>query len=45
MNNLQTFKNEQFGQIRWLHVNGKEYAIGIDIAKALGYKNPNDAIT
>jgi len=45
VNNLQIFKNEQFGQIRWLHVNEKDYAVGIDIAKALGYKNANDAVT
>ena len=44
MNNLTIFKNEQFGEIRWIKVNEKDYAVGIDIAKSLGYKNPNDAI-
>jgi prophage antirepressor-like protein len=26
-------------------INNKDYAVGIDIAKALGYKKPNDAIS
>lgn len=45
MNELQIFKNEQFGEIRWTKVNDKDYAVAIDIAKSLGYKNPNDAIS
>lgn len=44
-NKVQIFKSEQFGQIRWVKINKKDYAVAIDIAKALGYKNPNDAIT
>lgn len=45
MNDLQVFSNEQFGVIRWVKVNEKDFAVGIDIARSLGYKNPNDAIT
>jgi prophage antirepressor-like protein len=45
MNELQIFKNEQFGEIRWIKIDNKDYAVGIDVAKALGYKNPNDAIS
>lgn len=45
MNNIQIFKNEQFGEVRWTKINNKDYVVAIDIAKALGYKNPNDAIT
>ncbi|MVX64812.1 phage antirepressor Ant [Clostridium chromiireducens] len=41
---LLIFKNERFGEIRWVKVNNKDYAVGTDIAKALGYKNPRDAI-
>ncbi|MBZ9633149.1 Bro-N domain-containing protein [Clostridium sp. FP1] len=44
MSNLQIFKNERFGEIRWIKVNEKDFAVGIDVARALGYKNPNDAI-
>jgi prophage antirepressor-like protein len=42
--NLQIFKNEQFGEVRWLEIENKVYAVGIDIAKSLGYKDPNSAI-
>lgn len=45
MNELQIFNNEEFGQVRTLEVNSKTYFVGIDIAKTLGYKNANDAIT
>lgn len=45
MNDLQIFNNEEFGQIRWVKINNKDYAVGNDIAKALGYSKPNDAIT
>jgi len=44
MEGLRIFKDEKFGEIRWVKVNNKDYAVGIDIAKALGYKNPRDAI-
>lgn len=42
---LQIFKKEEFGQVRMVVIKGKPYAVGIDIAKALGYKDPNSAIT
>jgi phage antirepressor YoqD-like protein len=45
MRGFLVFKNENFGEIRWVKVNNKDYAVGIDIAKALGYKKPNDAIS
>lgn len=45
MNNLQIFNNKEFGQVRIVDVNGKPYAVGIDIARALGYKDPNSAIS
>ncbi|GEP63130.1 hypothetical protein CBE01nite_08980 [Clostridium beijerinckii] len=45
MRGLRIFKDERFGEIRWVKINNKDYAVGIDIAKALGYKKPNDAIS
>ena len=45
MDSLQIFKDARFGEIRWVKVDNKDYAVGIDIAKALGYKKPNDAIS
>lgn len=44
MNNLQIFNNQQFGQIRVVDVNMIPYFVGRDVAAALGYQRPNDAI-
>lgn len=44
-NNLMMFKNDEFGEIRMLEVDNKPYFVASDIAKALGYKRPNDAIS
>lgn len=41
---MQTFKNEQFGEVRMIEENGKPLFCGSDIARALGYARPNDAI-
>ena len=45
MNELQLFKNEEFGELRTIEENGKILFCGNDIAKALGYVRPNDAIS
>ena len=44
-NELQVFTNEQFGEIRTVEDDGKVLFCGSDIAKALEYSRPNDAIT
>lgn len=44
MNNLQIFKNEEFGDIRTMNINGEPWFVGFDVADALGYKNQSDAI-
>lgn len=44
MNELQIFKNEQFGQVRTIEENGKILFCGSDCAKALGYAKPRNAI-
>lgn len=44
MNELQIFNNNQFGEIRTTEDNGKVLFCGADVAKALGYARPNDAI-
>lgn len=41
---LQIFKNEAFGQMRIVEENGKILVCGSDVAKALGYTNPQKAI-
>ena len=44
MNELQTFTNDMFGQIRTTIINGEPWFVGKDIAVALGYKDSNDAL-
>ncbi|KXB58510.1 BRO family protein [Lachnoanaerobaculum saburreum] len=45
MGELQIFKNEEFGEVRTVEIEGKPYFCGSDVAKALGYVRPNDAIS
>lgn len=42
--NLQVFENGEFGNLRTVEVEDKIYFCGSDVAKALGYVNPNKAI-
>lgn len=44
MNELQVFKNEKFGTVRTITENGKTLFCGTDVARALGYTNPQKAI-
>lgn len=45
MNELLTFNNEEFGQVRTMMIDGKPYFVANDVAVALGYTIPKDAIT
>ncbi len=45
MNELQFFNSEEFGEIRTAEIDGKPYFVGTDVAKALGYNNPRDAVS
>lgn len=45
MNELEIFRNDEFGEVRIVTINEKPYFCGSDVAKALGYKRPNDAIS
>ena len=44
MNELQVFKNSDFGCVRTLEADGKILFAASDIAKALGYTNPSRAV-
>ena len=44
MNDLQVFRNPEFGEIRATVIDGMTWAVGKDVAKALGYKNTKEAI-
>ena len=43
-NQLQIFKNEEFGEIRALEIEGEPWLVGRDVAKTLGYKDTSDAL-
>jgi prophage antirepressor-like protein len=45
MNELQIFNSEEFGDIRTIEIDGKPYFVANDVARALGYKRPADAVT
>ena len=44
-NNLMVFDSEEFGQVRTVVIENKEYFVAKDVALALGYSNPRDAIS
>jgi anti-repressor protein len=45
MNELQIFNSPEFGDIRTVEIDGKPYFFGADVAKALGYAKPNNAVS
>lgn len=44
MNELMTFTNEKFGQLRTAEISGQTWFCMSDVAKALGYSNSRDAL-
>lgn len=44
MNEIQIFNNPDFGEVRTLEENGVVLFCGTDVARALGYSNPHDAL-
>lgn len=44
MNDLQVFNNPEFGQIRTLMIEDAPWAVGKDVATALGYKDAYNAL-
>lgn len=45
MNGLQTFANEEFGAVRSLMIEDMPWFVGYDVAKALGYVKPRNAVS
>lgn len=45
INELQIFENPEFGKVRTVSVKDKVYFVANDVATALGYKRPADAVT
>lgn len=44
MNEIQIFENEKFGKVRTVEINNEPWFVGKDVATALGYKNPQEAV-
>lgn len=44
MNNIEIFKNNEFGEIRTLKINNEPWFVGKDVAEILGYKDTSDAM-
>ena len=44
MNDLQIFSNPEFGQVRTVEIDGQPWLVGKDVAVALGYAKPQNAI-
>lgn len=43
-NNLKIFENAEFGQMRTVTIDNEPYFVGKDVAEALGYAKPTDAV-
>ena len=44
MNQMEIFKNPEFGAIRAVEIDGEPWLVGKDVSLALGYTNPQKAI-
>ena len=44
-NEVMVFNNEMFGDLRVVRIDNKEYFVGLDVAKALGYSNASKAVS
>lgn len=45
MNEIKVFRNEQFGSIRTMEIDGVPWFVGKDVADILGYTNPSKALS
>ncbi|WP_349932914.1 phage antirepressor [Flavonifractor plautii] len=41
---MQIFENQEFGTVRTVELDGEPWLVGKDVAQALGYSNPRDAL-
>lgn len=44
MSELQIFNSPEFGQVRTVTIDGEPWFVGKDVATALGYSNPSNAV-
>ncbi len=45
MNDITAFEHPEFGRVRTVQVDGEPGLVGKDVAVALGYSNPRDALS
>lgn len=45
MNELQIFKNEEFGSVRTMVIGNEPYFVGKDVAEILGYSDPSSTVS
>lgn len=45
MNELQVFRNSNFGEIRTVLINNEPFFVGKDVAEILGYADPSSAVS
>lgn len=45
MSNIIVMNNSMFGDVRFLNIEGKPYAVANDVAEKLGYARPRKAIS
>jgi len=43
-NEIKIFEHEQFGKVRTILIDGQPWFVGTDVAKALGYTKPHNAL-
>lgn len=44
MADMKIWENPEFGELRIVNMNGEPWMVGVDVAKALGYATPRNAI-
>ena len=44
MKDLTVYKNDEFGTVRILTIDGEPYFVGKDVTEILGYSNSRDAL-
>lgn len=44
MNKVTIFENPEFGEVRTVTIDDEIWFVGVDVARALGYAKPHDAI-
>lgn len=45
MDEIQIFSSDEFGEVRTIEIENKPYFVANDVARALGYASPKDAVT